>query len=127
MKYTLTCDGQEYAVASSAELAGYLETVRQQDYGELWLNQVGRTALCVLVNRDLAWLMFLQEEGNTGFHSVNPDYVGALDAEIEFFLSNGQQDEYPVRWCVSTSEALQAIRYFFEQGQKPTFISWHED
>lgn len=127
MEYILTLNGQEYAVASSAELASRLETVRQDNYAELWLNQADRPTLCVLVNRDKAWIMFLREEGDSGFSSRNPDYAGPAGAKLEFFLSNGQRDEYPAQWCIPTAEALQAMHYFFEHGEKSPAVYWHED
>lgn len=127
MEYTLTCNGQAYAVASSAELASRLETACRADDAELWLNRVDGAALCVLVNRDQAWLMFLQSEGDAGFSSRNPNDAGSPDAKVEFLLSNGQWDEYPVQWCIATAEALQAMRYFFEQGEKSPLVAWHED
>lgn len=127
MEYTLIWNSQEYAVASLAELASHLETACRSDYAELWLNRVDGAALCVLVNREQAWLMFSRAEGDAGFSSRNPDYAGLLDAKVEFFLSNGQRDEYPAQWCIATVEALQAMRYFFEQGEKSPLVAWHED
>ena len=127
MRYLLTLNGQEYPVRSSEELHAYLEAVRQHDYAELWLNQVDGAALCVLVNRDKAWLMFLRDEDDAGFSSRNPSYTGSSDATLEFFLSNGQRDEYPADWCIPTEKALQAVRYLFEHGERPYWIQWHED
>ena len=71
--------------------------------------------------------MYLRSEGDAGFSSRNPDYAGLPDAKVDFFLSNRQRDEYPGRWCIATAEALQAMRYFFEQGQKSPWVTWHGD
>ena len=48
--------------------------------------------LCALINGDLGWLMYLRQEGDSGFSSRNPDYDGPADAQIEYRLDNGQHD-----------------------------------
>jgi hypothetical protein len=36
--------------------------------------------LCALINGELGWLMYLREEGDSGFSSRNPNYDGPADA-----------------------------------------------
>ena len=127
MQYLLRINGQKYSINSIEELASYLQTAQKYDYLELWLEQLNGAALSVLVNKDNAWLMFLREEGDSGFSSRNPDYIGATNAELDFLLSNGQRDKYPTSWCLPTNKALQAVLHFFEHGEKPEWIQWHED
>lgn len=127
MKYALTLTGQQHAIDFASELAHHLETVSQYEFIELYLNQINGAALCVLVNRDNAFLMFLPDEGSSGFTSRNSDYSGPEDAQIEFRLGNGQRDEYPAQWCVSTQDAIEALNYFLENGQMSPSISWHPD
>ncbi len=83
--------------------------------------------LCALINGDLGWLMYLREEGDSGFSSRNPNYVGPLDAQIEYRLNNGQRDLYPASWALPLKEVRRAIEYFKLEHQRPPFIVWHED
>ena len=52
--------------------------------------------MVALINGEFGWLMYLRYDGDAGFSSRNPSYQGPSDAMIEYFLSNGQLDEYPV-------------------------------
>ena len=69
MRYVLVCNGRERDVSSSTELESYLEAARRRDPTELWLNRSDGAALCALINKDNAWLMFLRGEGDSGFSS----------------------------------------------------------
>lgn len=127
MQYTLILNNQQCAIDSILQLTCQLETVSQCEFIEIWLNEINGAALCVLVNRDKAFLMFLRAEGDSGFTSRDPDYSGSADSQIEFLLANGQRDEYSAQWCVSITEAIKAVYYFFESGQKSPLIFWHQD
>jgi len=39
--------------------------------------------------------MFLRENGDAGFSSRNSSYSGSPDALIDYYLDNGQHDQYP--------------------------------
>ena len=126
-EFTLSVNGKEYAVRQLAELRSHLAASRHQQFCELWLNRKNEGALSALVNGDRAWLMFLRYEGDAGFSSRNPHYVGRQDAELEFYLSNGQRDVYPAHWAVDTSQALKAMEYFYLNGERSPAIVWHDD
>lgn len=40
--------------------------------------------------------MYLRYNGDAGFSSRNPSYAGQPDANQEYYLSNGQREEYPL-------------------------------
>ena len=63
-------------------------------------------SLSALINGDFGWLMYQRGGDDPGFSSRNPNYAGEPDATIEYFLSNGQRDEYPASWALPTSEVL---------------------
>jgi hypothetical protein len=52
-------------------------------------------SLSALINGDMGWLMYLRYEGDVGFSMRNPNYIGAMDEVEEYYLENGQRDEYP--------------------------------
>jgi hypothetical protein len=126
-EFTLSLNNQEYAIRDLRELRGHLDSSRRTQFYELWLSREGNGSLCILANGDRAWLMFLRHEGDAGFSSRNPRYTGPREAELEYYLSNGQRDVYPAHWAVDTGEALEAAEYFFLHGEKSPSITWHDD
>ena len=60
--------------------------------------------------------MFLRSEGDAGMSSRDPAYVGAPDAEMEFQLTNGQVDRYPVAWTLPIQDIERAIEFFNVNG-----------
>lgn len=96
-------------------------------FAERWVHLPDGQAMCALVNGDLGWLMYLREEGDAGFSSRNPNYGGPPGATVEYYLSNGQRDEYPAAWALPVAVVQQALEYFQRERRPPTFISWHND
>lgn len=83
--------------------------------------------LFALINDQLGWLMYLREPGDAGFSSRNPNYEGSPNAKLDYYLSNGQRDEYPLAWAFPVAQVRQAIEYFRKEQQPPPFIVWHND
>jgi hypothetical protein len=69
--------------------------------------------------------MFLRAQGDAGFSSRNPLYVGPPEATISYVLANGQVDSYPASWALPLAAIEQAISYFRQHGRPPPFITWH--
>ncbi len=47
---------------------------------------------------------------------------------MQFQLSNGQMDAYPVSWTLSLEGAFAAYEYFLHnQGERSPAIAWHDD
>lgn len=80
-----------------------------------------------LINDGYGWLMYLREESDSGLSSRNPDYDGSDDETMEFTLSNGQVDCYPMSWVIPADTVQKALRYFEEKHKIPDFITWHDD
>lgn len=99
-----------YEVTEPGELRLRLAQVRRSQFSEVWMQQTDSwPSICALINGEAAWLMFLRFEGDAGFTTRNPDYSGPRKAVIEYYLSNGQRDEYPASLNITTSEALRAL------------------
>jgi len=123
----LNINGESYEVASLGGLRYHLPKISERQFCEVWLYaESGWPAICALVNGSSAWLMFLREEGDSGFSTRNPNYAGPADAAIEYFLSNGQRDEYPAEWDITTPEALRALEHFLETQEMAPYLHWHE-
>lgn len=99
----------------------------ESPFDEVWLQSPGGQILGALINGDWGWLMYLRNEGDSGFHSQNPDYAGSPSAEIEYRLSNGQHDVYPALWALPCTEVRRALAYFDREHQIPPFVVWHEN
>ena len=97
-----------------------------RQYAEIWLSQGTAKALSLLVNRDLAWIMYLVNIDEQCWHSVESRSSGASDATLEFVLANGQRDEYPASWAVPTEQALSALECFFLRQERSPALSWLE-
>jgi hypothetical protein len=46
-------------------------------YREVWANRDDGRALCVLINGDCGWLMYLREPGDSGYSSCDRGSPGA--------------------------------------------------
>ena len=98
----------------------------KKGFEEIWV-RVGEKSMCALINGDRGWLMFLAEDGDSGFSSRNPAYDGPRAAMVEYYLSNGQRDEYPASWAYPIADVKRALAYFRRAGKRPSFIKWHRD
>jgi hypothetical protein len=120
---------QELSIATVSDLHQHLEQVRQQQFSEIWLiTDDAGPSLTILVNGIHAWLMYLyNQEDASGSISRNPYYSGSTEATMQFFLSNGQREEYPIAWTLPLEDAFKACEYFLlNQGDRSSTIVWHE-
>lgn len=99
---------------------------QKDGFQEIW-EGFEEKSMVALINGDRGWLMYLEEPGDSGFSSRNPAYQGPADAMIEYYLSNGQRDEYPASWAYPIDELRRALEYFRREGQRAPFIEWHRD
>jgi len=124
----LNINGESYEVASLGGLRYHLPKISNTHFCEVWLySNSGWPAICALVNANSAWLMFLRHEGDSGFSTRNPNYAGPQEAVIEYFLGNGQRDEYPAEWDITTTEALRGLEHFLENQEMAPWLNWHEE
>jgi hypothetical protein len=119
-------DGPEKS-QSLQELHNCLLDACNARYAEIWIDHGDFPSLCALVNGDRGWLMYLRYDGDAGFSSRNPTYAGPKDAVVDYFLSNGQQDEYPASWTLPRSEVFEALEWFAANKASPPSITWFND
>jgi hypothetical protein len=122
MPPTVTFQGAPRLVQSIEEFGRALDDFDKHEEFELWLNTEDGRALCMLRNADMAWLMYLWHEGDSGCTSIgNPQLQGT----VQYQLSNGQVDEYPAAWCLQVEDCYKALAYFFaNEGLRPDWIEW---
>ena len=51
----------------------------------------------------------------------------AAEGEMEFYLSNGQRDEYPRAYTIPAAKAVEVFDYFLERTELPPSVKWHKD
>ncbi len=100
---------------------------RAAAYREIWEAKPSGRRLCALIHGDRGWLMYLREPGDSGYSSRDPDYRGDPDATMDFVLSNGQRDVYPVAWTLPLEVVERALAYFRKTGKRAPFVTWHAD
>ena len=108
---------------NKAELEKQLNDGEQ--YKEIWLKGTNEQSICALINGNVGWLMYLRFEGDTGYSSRNPSETS--EENIEFFLSNGQCDEYPKKWTYPLAILKEALFSFLDNGALPKQVEWHDD
>jgi hypothetical protein len=123
----LSINGHRTHVATVTELQRELESFADAAFREVWIDVQDGPALCALFNGGIGWLMYVNEAGEAGFSSRNPDYQGTTDAMLEYRLSNGQHDLYPASWALPENRIVKALEFFVECRQRPSFIQWHDD
>jgi Immunity protein Imm1 len=123
-------NGRTILITTMEDLRQQLRRIREQQFSEVWLDfgDEGPT-LTMLVNGAHAWLMYLRDQnGASGFSSRNPYNTNSTETMMQFRLSNGQMDEYPVEWTISLEDAFVACEYFLlRQGERSPDIVWHDD
>lgn len=98
-----------------------------QQYKEIWAETEDGQAMAALINGDTGWLVYLREEGDAGFSSRNPAYTEPEDAIQDYYLSNGQCDEYPLAWALPVSELQRAMEHLLTRAEPAPWIWWHND
>lgn len=90
---------------------------------ELWLNAENGASMSLLRNGDHAFLMYLGQEGDSGF-VTSGDEDGS---PVRYRLSNGQVDEYPRCWCIPLEKAYEAVAEFYgSEGSRPDCVEWQQ-
>jgi hypothetical protein len=117
-----------YEVGDLDELRLCLAPIRRTQFSEIWMQHpAGWPTIGALINGESAWLTFIPREGDAGFSTRNPQYRGPAKEMIEYHLSNGQQDEYPAAWNITTAEALRALEYFLKHADMAPWVTWQDD
>ncbi len=94
---------------------------QEGQYQEIWVcpqeTEENQRTMTALIN------------GDAGFSSRNPDYPGTEDdgETMEFMLSNGQLDRYPLAYALPVEQVKKALDFFEKRHELPDFITWHDD
>jgi hypothetical protein len=90
---------------------------------EIWLEGYNEKKLCILLNETRAFFMYLDEEESS--YMVYDESESEDDYE-DFLLSNGQLDEYPKAMTVDRNNINDAIKHYYNTGQRFKDMNWIE-
>ena len=99
----------------------------RRKYLDLWAHAAPDQSLVALISGTVGWLMFLRENGDAGFSSRNPSFSGDPDALVDYYLDNGQHDQYPASWALPIEEVQRAMEHFITKAQPADWLTWHND
>ena len=121
----VTFNGQTRHCESIEAFGLELDSFDAEPAFELWLSVPDGASMSMLRNGPNAFLMYLRFPGDSAFTSrASPAKPGTAS----FRLSNGQEDEYPLSWCIDVEQCYKALAYFFvNHGGKPDWVQWHQD
>jgi hypothetical protein len=126
LMYALQINKDEFNINSLSELVSLLEKIKEYKYCEIWLDNGEEKFLALLKNADNAFLTFIDNKNGSDFYSVSPD-VKDENEELDFYLSNGQQDFYPIKLVIPLEKGIQALKYFYLTGSLEPNIEWSND
>ncbi|MBL8381014.1 MAG: hypothetical protein JNM79_24310 [Burkholderiales bacterium] len=122
-------DEQEPAddtIRDSEALARALEAGRPQ-FLELVTGDADGEHTVTLINGELGWMMHVALDDEATWHSVNADYDGPADAQIEYLVDGYHRDRYPAAWALPVAEIKRALEHFLAHGERAPWVRWVED
>jgi hypothetical protein len=124
---TLSVNGTEYTISTHVELQQHLAALPNRGYLELWLTLPADICISALINDSRALVIFGRYDGDPGLSSRSRDFADDNGQQLEFYLSNGQRDQYPLAWTIPTEDSLAAFDYAFLYHKAAPWILWHDD
>lgn len=121
----VTINNQAYHPSNMIDLEQLLNDCVHLDFMEIWIEGFDESSLCVMTNKEKAFLMYLRYSGDCGFSSRNS--VVDSDKFCDFKLSNGQIDSYPENWTVDKELGFESLKEYFRTGERDAKISWEYD
>ncbi|MFN0163201.1 MAG: Imm1 family immunity protein [Burkholderiales bacterium] len=80
-----------------------------------------------LINGELGWMMHVALDDDATWHSIDPDYGGPADAQIEYLVDGYHLDKFPAAWALPVAELKRALEHFLEHGERAPWVRWVED
>jgi len=115
----------DFELKTEQSLNEKLTILKKNKFNEIWISGFAKSSLTVLTNSKKAFLMYLRNEDDAGFNSVSSE--NETDESMDFLLSNGQMDEYPLHFLVDIDLAEKAILKYYESGEMWNGIAWIEN
>jgi hypothetical protein len=114
-----------FAVSNVAQLRRKIARYENYEQLAVYLDRDGGESGSVWVHAtgDRAWITHFDELGGVDSYCRDVCYHGP-DEMIPFMLSNGQVDYIHRYWTVTWAEAVRALEYFLQHGERDPSLSW---
>jgi len=144
MQYVAKSGGSEEPVDSLAELDSWLERLTSGAIGEFWLVQrkgtmqgierwvyrllglatdVTGSAVHILSDQGKAAIVFLDQDYNE--YRVR-NHEAATEGTVLFNTDEGDAEGVAAGECVPIGQAVEAVRYFFKRGRRPSWLQYRK-
>lgn len=118
-------DGERAGLAPDDAVAAVAEAIahgaRQID-----VTRYENDVLSLLVERDRAFVMYLESPGDDGAYACAPDAAGDR-TPVAFTLTNGQVDEFPREYTVPHAAGLAAVEHLVRHDALTPTLTWTRD
>jgi hypothetical protein len=118
-------NGVRQNLEATAVSAAVTDVLAASDTGQLGVLRWTGAALTVLFEAERAFVMELSGPDDVGLVACDPLRSGERQP-VEFTLSNGQVDEWPLEATVSRDQALDAVACWAE-AQRTESLLWTDD
>jgi len=98
-----------------------------QRYIDISIDHNSFPSILTLINDEYGWMLFFRYDGDAGFHTINKNYDGNDFDVLEYYLSNGQLDEYPAKYALNRRTIVNCLKEFIVTGKAPEYIDWIND
>ena len=121
----ITVNGRSTNISRGEDLQEIMQQIFTEEYHEIWLSGHQESQLCVMLNQNSAFAMYLKYGGDQGFRTHSSVYNLSKEVE-EFRLANGQVDIYPKGWLLKKEQAKGIIETYVNTGLMDSRVKWIE-
>jgi hypothetical protein len=127
--WRLLIDGEEEAVDDVHTLQRRIAGALQKQFAQvqLVLGERPEHNLFALFNGDRAVLSYTRNIDEASYSAGTGGGTAGDEGQVEFYLSNGQCDEYPLAETITATDAARAFEFFFRRRELPSWIEWRKD
>jgi len=119
----LTINEEDIVISNKTDLIEVLNSLEEKEKSEIWIEKDDRECLTILINKSRLFSMYLKDyedgESITCF-----DETTSKESFENFYLSNGQLDEYPRCKTVDRKFLSDIFLTFYEKGVLTNQIKW---
>lgn len=122
--------GSEYCY-NKEQLSIVMKKRNKQGYNEFWIcinEEQTYPCIVVLVYKNIAYLHYFEEEGNSGWTSVADQINRSNEKGMTKFYTNNGTEEVMIenRAIVTVDKAVETVVEFINTNKMPKCIEWEE-
>jgi hypothetical protein len=124
----LIIGGKERTVSTVSELCRRIAVALRKQYAEVGLfrGELPEHNFSALFNGNRAVLSYTRNISEASYSARSAETTEGDEGRLEFYLSNGQCDEYSLADTIPATSAALAFGYFLEKEELPPWIKWQK-